>query len=227
METTNRIRVFHLEDYLIMREGIQLLLQKDKQIQVVGAAQSGDEFFRNIRNVKVDVLLLDIYLDGANYLTPSNGYDVCKKVRKIAPGIKVVAHSKYDDADRVARIMNAGAGGFVSKNAGVDELINAIKQVSKGSRYICSETAKRLKNIHRFLSGVEDTLESKNEFFSKREREVLQLLADGFSSREIAEKLFISEKTVESHRKNLVEKARVRNTVELIAYASLRGFIKK
>jgi DNA-binding NarL/FixJ family response regulator len=143
------------------------------------------------------------------------------------PKVKIIAHSVYDDADRVARIMNAGAMGFVSKKAGYEELIDAIKQVHEGEKYICKETSKRLKNLNKFLSGMEGTLRDKEEFFSKREREVLELLATGLSTREIAKKLFITEKTVESHRKHLVEKAEVRNTVELIAYASMRGLINK
>jgi DNA-binding NarL/FixJ family response regulator len=133
----------------------------------------------------------------------------------------------YDDADRVARIMKSGAMGFVSKKAGYEELIEAIRVVNTGKKFICKETSKKLKNLNKFLAGLEDTLQSTEEFFSKREKEVLQLLAGGYSSKEISDKLFITEKTVETHRKNLVQKAKVRNTVELMTYASLRGLIKK
>jgi DNA-binding NarL/FixJ family response regulator len=173
------------------------------------------------------VLLLDIYLDSMEHMQIADGFEICRKLQKLAPHIRIVAHSVYDDADRVARIMKAGAMGFVSKKAGYEELIHAIKVVHTGKKYICQETSKKLKNLNKFLSGIEDTLESTEEFFSKREKEVLELLAGGYSSRDISRKLFITEKTVETHRKNLVQKADVKNTVELIAYASLRGLIKK
>lgn len=222
-----KIKVFHLEDYTILRDGIRFLLNQDKELSLVGEASQGEQFLRTVGNYKIDILLLDIYLDGMEHLQTMDGFEVCKRVKKLAPEIKIVAHSVYDDADRVASIFNAGAVGFVSKKAGYAELIHALKIVHTGKKYICRETSKKLKNLNEFLSGLEDTLESTDDFFSKREREVLALLARGASSREIADKLFITEKTVESHRKNLVQKAKVKNTVELIAYASMRGYIKK
>jgi DNA-binding NarL/FixJ family response regulator len=106
-------------------------------------------------------------------------------------------------------------------------LIHGIKVVATGRRYICRETAGKLKNLSEFLAGTNHTLHSSNEVFSRREKEVLELLADGFSSRAIADALGITERTVESHRKNLVLKAGARNTSELIAVASMRGMIKK
>jgi DNA-binding NarL/FixJ family response regulator len=220
-----RIKVFHLEDYKIIRDGIRFLLTQDEDINIVGEAERGEQFFKIIDTLKVDVLLLDIYLDSMEDLQTPDGFEICKRLQKIAPEIKVVAHSVYDDADRVAKIFKAGAMGFVSKKAGYEELVHAIKVVHSGKKYICKETSKKLKNLNKFLAGLEDTLESTNEFFSKREKEVLQLLAAGNSSREISRKLFITEKTVESHRKNLVQKANVKNTVELISYASMRGLI--
>lgn len=220
-----RIKVFHLEDYKIIRDGIRFLLAQDEQINVVGEAKLPEELFDALDEKEVDILLLDIYLDGMKEISTIDGFEVCKIIRKKYPKIKVIAHSVYDDADRVARIMNSGATGFVSKKAGYEELIAAIKIVHSGEKYICTETAKRLKNLNEFLTGIEDTLKSKVAFFSKREKEVLELLSKGFSTREISKRLFITEKTVESHRMHLVQKANVKNTVELIAYASGRGLI--
>jgi DNA-binding CsgD family transcriptional regulator len=96
-----------------------------------------------------------------------------------------------------------------------------------GHKYICTETAGKLKNLNKFLLGIEDNLRSKEEVFSQREREVLTHLSNGKSSKEIADSLFITERTVESHRKNMIEKGKVKNTVELIAYAASLGIIKK
>lgn len=222
-----RIKVFHVEDYKIMRDGIRHLLGGDNQIRLVGEARNGEELLSALKSVTVDVLLLDIYLDAMEDLRTINGFQICHRIRENYPSIRIVAHSVYDDADRVAGIINAGALGFVSKKSGFDELINAIKTVFKGQKFICPETAGRLKNLNRFLSGLENNLRGKEEVFTLREREVLKLLARGKSSKEIAETLFIGERTVESHRKNMIEKGGVRNTVELIAYASGLGIIKK
>jgi DNA-binding NarL/FixJ family response regulator len=221
-----KIKVFHLEDYKIIRDGVRFLLNQDSELEVVGEAKQGEELLKVIDEKDIDILLLDIYLDGMQEVRTIDGFQICEIVSKKYPRIRVVAHSVYDDADKVARIMKAGAMGFVSKKAGYEELIKAIKVVHTDKKYICTETSRKLKNINKFLAGIEDTLRGEDEFFSKREREVLELIAKGLSSRRIAEQLFITEKTVESHRKNMVLKAKVKNTAELIAYASSRGFLK-
>jgi|SRR5688572_7957977 DNA-binding NarL/FixJ family response regulator len=220
------IKVFHLEDYKIMRDGIKFLLSQDGNITVVGEARKGEELISMLPHTDIDVLLLDIYLDGMEDTRTMDGFRICEYVHQHFPNIKVVAHSVYDDADRVARIMNAGAMGFVSKKAGYEELLQAIKMVHTGKKYICTETSKKLKNLNDFLEGIVDTLRGEKDFFSHREKEVLELLAKGFSTKDIAKELFITEKTVETHRKNMAKKATVKNTAELVAFASARGFLK-
>jgi len=222
-----KIKVFHVEDYKIMRDGIRYLLNHDPDIEVVREARNGNEFMQALKTTKMDVLILDIYLDGMEDLKTMNGFQICHFIVDRYPQIKIIAHSVYDDADRVAGILKAGALGFVSKKSGWEELVTGIKTVYKGQKFICSETSGRLKNLNRFLLGMEDNLRSKDELFSQREREVLELLSQGKSSREIAEKLFITERTVESHRKNMIVKGQVKNTVELIAYAAHMGLIRK
>ncbi|HEY9009008.1 response regulator transcription factor [Ohtaekwangia sp.] len=223
----SKIRLYHLEDYKIMRDGIKFLLAHDEQIEMVGGGKQAEELFEVLEKSKIDVVLLDIYLDRMGDLKTMNGFEICHILKEKYPDVKVVAHSVYDDADKVARIMKEGALGFVSKKTGYEELVKAIKTVYAGEKYICEETAKSLTNLNKFLAGIEDTLKSKKEFFSKREREILELMAKGYSNRDIAETLFITEKTVESHRKNMVDKAKMKNSVELIAFATARGIIKK
>lgn len=222
----DRIKVFHLEDYKIMRDGVKFLLSQDSNISVIGEARKGEELIQVLPHTEIDILLLDIYLDGMEDTRTMDGFRICEYVHYNFPSIKVVAHSVYDDADRVARIMNAGAKGFVSKKAGYEELLEAIKIVYAGKKYICKETSKKLKNLNEFLEGIVDTLRGEKDFFSQREKEVLELLARGFSTKDIARELFITEKTVETHRKNMAKKANVKNTAELVAFASARGFIK-
>jgi DNA-binding NarL/FixJ family response regulator len=220
------IRVFHVEDYKIMRDGIRHLFSVDPDIEIVGESD-GDQVIKALRDVEIDVLVLDIYLDAMENVAATNGFQVCRTVLEKYPNIKIVAHSAYDDADRVAKILKAGAVGFVSKKSGFADLLLAVKTVSTGQRFICPQTAGKLKNLREFLSGLETTLRARDEIFSHREREVLELLSQGKSSKEIADKLFITERTVESHRKNMIEEAKVKNTVELVAYAASIGIIKK
>jgi DNA-binding NarL/FixJ family response regulator len=223
----NRIRVFHVEDYKIMRDGILNLLEDDPEIELVGSAGNGPGLIQALESADVDVLIMDLYLDSMENLDTMNGFQICAYLRDTYPHIKVIAHSIYDDADRVSKIVRTGALGFVSKKSGFDELVNAIRTVNQGERYICSETASRLKNLNQFMKGLEVTLKAKEEMFSHRERAVLELLAQGKSSKEIAEELFIAERTVESHRRHMVEKGNVRNTAELIALGASLGILKK
>jgi len=221
------IKVFHVEDYKIMRDGIKHLLGQDREIEMVGEAKNAEELMMALPTTPIDIIILDIFLDSMEDLNTVNGFEICGTVRVNYPNIKIVAHSVYDDADRVARIIKEGASGFVSKKSGFEELRHAINLVHRGEVYICSETSRRLKNLNRFLMGIENNLRAKEEIFSIREREVLEWLAKGKSSREIADGLFVTERTIESHRKNMIEKAEVKNTVELIAYASSLGLLKK
>jgi len=221
------IKVFHVEDYKIMRDGVRHLLALDPEIQVVGEAKNGADLLHALEKTDVDVLILDLYLDAMEDLNTLNGFQVCRIVHEQYPHIKILGHSVYDDAARVDLILKAGAMGFVSKKSGFDDLIHGVKTVNTGRKFICTETSGKLKNLNKFLLGLEDNLRGKEEIFSQREREVLELLAQGKSSKEIGGLLFIAERTVESHRKNMIEKAKVKNTVELIAYAISVGVVKK
>lgn len=222
-----KIRVFHVEDYKIMRDGVRHLLSQESDIEMIGEARNGEEFLHVLPTVDIDVVILDLYLDAMEDVKTMNGFQICRLVKEGYPDIKIVAHSAYEDADKVAAILKAGALGFVSKKSGFEELVWAVQTVSKGQQYICTETAGKLKNLNRFLMGIETTLRGKDELFSQREREVLDLLSKGRSSKAIADILFITERTVETHRKNMIEKGQVNNTVELIAFAASLGLIKK
>jgi len=220
-----KIKIFHIEDYQIMRDGIRLMLQAEHDMEWVGEAHSEVELFQKAKITPIDVLLLDIFLDAMEDFNRKKGFDICKDVHHAYPSIKILAHSAYDHAESVAGILAAGGSGFVSKKSGMQDLVQGIRAVYEGKIYICPEARKRIANLNAFLLGLEPGLRSTDDLFSKREREIINLLARGLSSREIADLLFIGERTVETHRKNLIEKAGVKNTVQLIAYASQRGFL--
>lgn len=223
----DKIRVFHLEDYQIMRDGIRRLLSDDPTVVIVGEADSGDQMLRRIASIEVDVLIMDIYLDGMENLGQVNGFELCRIIKRQHPTTKIVAHSAYDDADKIAKILNAGATGFVTKKSSFSELLHAIKVVATGEIYLSMDIHGKLKNLNRFLQGLEDHLLSHQEVFSKREREIIDLLAQGKSSKEIGNALAIAARTVETHRKNMIEKVNAKNTVELIAYAVSLGLTRK
>jgi DNA-binding NarL/FixJ family response regulator len=221
-----RIRVFHVEDYQIIRDGVGLILAQDPELEAVGGTKNGEELWKALETVDFDVLILDLYLDAMEDLKTINGFQICRQMTRLNPDIKILVLTVYDDADRVVEIFKAGALGFVSKKSGYKTLIEAVKAVSRGEKFICPETAAKLRNIDRFLEGVEN-LKAKYETFSHREKEVLDLLAIGKTSKNIAAQLFITERTVETHRKNMMQKANVKNTVELITYSMSMGILKK
>ena len=220
-----KINVYLIEDFQIIRDGVKLLLSVDEGIVIVGDGPdsreiiSGDKF-------AIDVVLLDIQLDGMEGRKTLDGFEICELLKQKKPDLKLVVLSAYDGSDQVAHAMRSGASGFVSKKSDAGEIINAIKAVYAGQTYVCKSTTDKLKNLNKFLEGYDGTLKEKHGLFSKREKEVLQLLAKGYSTESIAKKLFITAKTVETHRSNLVAKAEVRNTNQLIAYASSRGLIR-
>jgi DNA-binding NarL/FixJ family response regulator len=224
---TSPIRVIHIEDYKIIRDGIEALLMLDPSITMVGQAANKNELLALLENIQADVLILDLFLDSMEEVVTSNGFEICRLVNEKYPDIKIIAHSAYDDASRVTDVLKAGASGFVSKKSGFNELIRAIKTVRNGQVFLCIKTATKIKNAAEFLSGFEKTLEGINEVFSPREKELLILLSEGLSSHEIGTKLGISERTVETHRKNMIKKLSVKNIAELIARASSLGILKK
>ena len=220
------INIYNLEDYKIIRDGNRFLLSQEAEFAIIGGSNDVNDLYEALKTIKIDILLLDIYIDGSDDILKVNGFEVCEYVVKNFPKTKVVAHTMYDDADKVINMMDAGAMGFISKRTGYEELIEGIKVVYSGKRYICKEGGKNFKNTEQFVDGIVNTLKPKNDFFSKREKEVLVLMAKGYASKAIANQLFITEKTVESHRKNMVTKAKLKNTMELISFAVGNGMIK-
>lgn len=220
------IYIYNLEDYRIIRDGIRYLLSHEPGFRWVGDSNDAGHLFHTLQLQRIDVLILDIYLDAMQVEKGRDGYEICNLVVKKYPHTRVLAHSMYDDSDKVMKMLQAGASGFISKRSGYESLIEGVKTVHAGGVYLCRESGRNFKNAQEFTSGRSSELKPRDEFFSRREKEVLELMAKGFSSKDIARELFITEKTVESHRRNMVVKAKVRNTMELISLAINRGIIK-
>jgi len=219
---TTKIKVAYLEDQKIVREGVSYLLSQYPEIEMITIPDPGkiDDF---LSENAVDILILDLQLSMSQDKVTQNGFDVCEMVGVKFPSVKIIAHSMYDNIETVNKFFNCSGGmGFVSKKSGHTELVDAIRHVVGGEKYLCRAITPRSKNPEKFLRGEDKELKGISELFTKTEKSVLEKIAKGFSTKQVAQQLDISEKTVETHRKHLFEKADVKNVAELIAFAYSR-----
>jgi len=205
------INVFIVDDHRMVIEGLQLLLQNEANISVVGNALSGEEAIECIPAQTVDVVLLDINMPGIN------GIETCKQLLKANPELKIIAISMHKESSLIKLMLGNGAKGYVLKNAGQDEVINAITSVYEGKNYL-DDTVNEI-----VLKSVMNQSEQKstNPFpsLSPREKDVLQCILDELTTNEIADRLHISFGTVETHRRNMLIKTGARNTAGLVRIA--------
>lgn len=214
------IKVLLAEDHVILREGLKLLLQHDKELEIVAEAGNGMDVEDLLRKHEIDLVVVDIDMPG------KNGVEITHYVKENYPSIKVLVLSMLDNEKYVIKSFIAGASGYLLKTSGKDELIAAIKKVHVGEPYISHHIS--LKLIRKIIenSMIISDDHKVNIDLSERELEVLQLISEGLTNTEIAEKIFTSKRTVETHRKNLMFKTGTRNTASLIKYAILNGIIK-
>ncbi len=207
------IRLLIADDHNMFVEGIESILKDERDIQVVAKCYDGGSVFAEIQKHQIDVILLDINLPGMN------GIEVCKKLTKEYPEIRVLALSMYNDESFVTEILKFGALGYILKNTGKSELVRAIKTVYRRHSYFSDEVTETI--MKSLVSPKDDQKKSRGILpkISRREKEVLQLIVQEHTTQEIAEELFISLKTVESHRRSLLTKLNVRNTAGLVRVA--------
>lgn len=203
------IKIIIVDDHEIFRNGLKMVLGKLSHIELVGEAANGQEFSDMIRTVHCDVVLMDIEMP------VMNGIDATRLAMKEQPDIKVIALTMFNDDDYIQSMMDAGARGFLIKNVGKETLDKAIRTVFKGGTFYSEELFNFF--TKKFSTpGRTDTTETD---FTAREKEVLQLLAEGLSNKEIADVLYISERTVVGHKSNLLAKTGCKNAIGLLAYA--------
>ena len=215
------IRVFLVDDHPIVRDGIRSLLDREASIEVVGTAGNGQELLDQLPNVGADLVLIDINMP------VMDGYTTTKRLRAEYPKLKVLALSMLVEELYIGRMLEAGASGYLLKSTGKEEIVHAIRMVMDGKQFLCSEIG--LAMLHKVLnwdSGSATAPAHKNQLLSKRELEVLQLIAEGLTNAEIADQLFTSKRTVETHRQNILEKTQAKNTAVLVKIALADGLIK-
>lgn len=212
-----KVKVAYIEDHRIVKEGVSYLLSRYPGIEVIPNDENEKDIDSFIGRANPDVLILDLQLyTGSQH---RNGFEICNIVSANHPEVKLIAHTMYDNVESVNKFFSHGGMAFVSKKSGHTELVEAINSVRENKRYLCQEIQKKAKNVQGFLSEEDAQLKGLNEIFTKTEKAVLERIAKGYSTKQIAQQLEISEKTVETHRKHLFDKAGVKNVAELIAFA--------
>ncbi len=202
------IKIAIADDYQLFREGLKRLLSDEANMDVIWLAQNGLETLSQIKKQAPDVLLLDVQMPDLN------GIEVLTEIASNYPNLKVIILSMFHDRPYIEKAFKLGAHGYLLKNAANDELLHAIKLVCDGGKYFSAEITSALLQPEQNIINL-----------TKREREVLTLIAQEYSNVDIAEKLFLSVETINSHRKNLLRKLDVKNTVGLVKYAIQQGLI--
>lgn len=215
-----RYRVVIAEDHTIIREGLRSLLNQAKDFDIVGEAADGREALRYVEKLKPDLVLTDLSMPRMD------GTDVIGAIKKQSPNTKVIALTIHRAEEYILATLRAGVDGYVLKEASYEELMMAIRSVLKGKHYLSPEISGKL--IEGYLEGRKSyKLDSLWETLTKREREILKLIAEGFKSKEIADYLCISVHTVETHRSTLMKKLNLHNTAALVALAIEKGLVSK
>jgi DNA-binding NarL/FixJ family response regulator len=203
------IKLFIVDDHEIFRTGLKLVFNKNNDIDVVGEAGSGEEFLKFMDSIDFDVVLMDIKMKGLN------GIETTEKAILKKPGLKVLVLSTFGEEEFLQQIINAGAKGFLLKNVDKHTLFNAIELVHNNQNYFSPELLPFFTN--KFIKR--NNSDEPEPGLSKRELEVLVLISEGLTNAEIADKLFISIRTVDTHKNNLISKTGSKNIVSLLIYA--------
>lgn len=210
---SHKIRIYLADDHKILRESLNILLSQEEDIEVAGEAEDGLAVEEGLRKVAADLLILDISMP------KRSGLDVAKNLSKDYPDLKIIFLTMHKSEEVIAEAFESGARGYVLKENAFDELIKAIHTVMDGKVYVSTELSPTL--LHGFLSN-----ERRGSDLSVREREILKLLAEGYSNKEISDMLVISVKTVETHRANIMRKNNFKNITELVLYAARNHLIE-
>lgn len=208
------IKVLIADDHGLVRAGIRLIIEELEGIEVVSETGDGNEIPMLIQKTKPDIILLDISMPGVN------GLDFCKKLISIFTNIRVIILSMYSNEEYIKQALKNGAKGYLLKDSAISELEIAIRSVYRGEIYLSPQISKIL--VEDYLEKAKDPL----DILTERQREVLRLIAEGYSTKEIANTLGISAKTVETHRAQIMEKLDIYDTVGLVKFAIKTGLIK-
>jgi two-component system response regulator NreC len=211
----DKIRILLVDDHAIMRDGIRALLSLHDDIEVVGEASEGKEEVEKAQELLPDVVIMDIAMPGMD------GLEATRRIMKKSPKMKVLVLTQHDNKEYILSVIKAGASGYVPKRALGSELVSAIRAVRQGDSFLYPSAATALIEDYRQQAKEEEPYDQ----LTAREREILKLIAEGHTSREIADILIVSQKTVQGHRVKIMEKLNLHNRTELIKYAMRKGLV--
>jgi two-component system, NarL family, response regulator NreC len=209
-------RVLIVDDHAVVRAGLKLLVDGEKDLETIGEAGSARDAIFEARSLKPDIVLLDVVMPD------QNGIEIVPQLLKESPEAKVLMLSMQDEPRYVREAFEAGASGYVLKEAADSELVAAIREVAGGGRYVHPELGARL-----VAAETEERKRAADDPLSEREREVLRLLALGHTNQEIAKQLYISVRTAETHRAHIMQKLRLQSRAELVRYALDQGLLEE
>lgn len=213
-------RILLVEDHRILREGVKAILNAEPGFEVIGEAADGGEAIRRAQELQPDVVLLD------QSMPRMNGLDALRDIKRVAARARVLVLTAQKGDEYAFGAIRAGANGYLVKDASTAELVAAVRTVAAGKRYLSPPIAARFAETFPNDKGLEEQLPNA-DLLTPREREVLKLVAEGYRSRQIAEYLSISEKTIEKHRASLMRKLQVTNVSGLTAYAIEKGLVSR
>jgi DNA-binding NarL/FixJ family response regulator len=214
-----KISVVIAEDHTVVREGLRAILHSAGDVEVVGEAENGREAVRLASQKQPDVILLDLMMPLLN------GFEATKQITREAPKTRILMLSSYSDPDRVQELLDMGIAGYLVKQSAADELVQAIREVRRGQRYLSPSLAKALAPPRsRVTSGARVITE--REHLTPRELEVLHLIAEGYANKQIADQLKISIKTVEKHRQAVMDKLNIHEIAGLTRYAITKHMVE-
>jgi len=213
------VKLLIVDDHAVVRSGLMMLLNGKNNIEVIGEASEGDEAIKKAKELNPDVVLMDLSMPHGK-----DGLTATQELHELMPDIAILILTMHDDEEYLFRAIQSGASGYILKNAPHEDLLGAIESVSTGNAYLTPSATKVL------MSGYLDRVKKGDNadtfaLLSEREKEVLEWIAKGYSNKEIAERLVISVKTVESHKSNLMEKLGLKSRPELVKYAMKKGLL--
>lgn len=211
------INIVIADDHHILLDGLKAMLQKQADINVAATYNNGEDLLNELNKINPDIALVDINMPGMK------GPEVTTKIKELSPSVNVITLSMYDDAGHIMEMIEAGVSGYLLKNVNDKELVEAIHQVKAGKMYFSSEVSEKLTTM--VVNQQKKLDEPEKPKLTDRELEVLKLVADEHSNAEIAKILFISERTVETHRKNMLRKTQNKTIVGLLKYAMENGLV--
>lgn len=213
------IKLCIVDDHAVVRSGLKMLLNEKDDMDVIGEASEGDEAIKIARELQPDVILMDLSMPHGK-----DGLTATKELKELFPDMVVLFLTMHDDDEYLFRAIHAGASGYILKSAPHEELVTAIRTVAEGNAYLYPTATKRL--MSEYLDRAHSGGSGRSmETLSDREKEIVSLVAKGYSNKEVAEQLVISIKTVESHKANVMDKLGLRTRPDLVKYAMKKGLL--